>query len=513
MANNRNGSKMTKRFFNGRLKALSASILVSTLWFAAPTPSHAKLADELEGMFANVTAGGSFQTALRSGWAGGGIGVRGPIKNVNIISFDPPRLSAGCGGIDLFGGSFSFINSDQLIALFRAIAQNAIGVAFKAAIDAINPFLGRLMQDFQALVQALNLGNANTCAIASSIVNSAASWAGIDLTTRASTTGEKTALGRFADSLASYTEGWFNNAQPMTKEAAADEKFPEIGNLTWKALGRSKTADYLPNPITGETDSKANKEFLLSVLGTLIIGTEPSTSSSTSDGRSASPTPANFPPVIDLSILRQGVQNENDRNIKMYRCEEVAGGPASTVPDGACDKIRTENVGADFRGIMGYVSNMLLGQPDGIAGGTMPNSIVQKIYYCTDSVTASCSLTLNQRYFLNAIQSPALTMLMKASNDPNLMTKVASDLIPIIADQFYVSYLTLFEQAARLAYAGEGQQPTPQWAEQVITSIQTLQRDAREDLDDHIPRLNELSQYLRNALGDYDAPYPFAGIR
>lgn len=500
---------MKKHFNQTRLKVVAVSVALCSLWFV--TPAKASLSDELQGMFANVTGAGSFQNTLRSGWAGGGIGIRGPIKNINIISFDPPRLSAGCGGIDFFGGSFSFINSEQLIALFRSIAMNAVGVAFKAAIDAINPLLGSIMQDFQAIVQALNLGNANTCAIASTIVNSAASALGHDTTTKSAVVGEKTALGRFADTLASYTKDWFTNSQAATREAAKDEKYAEIGNWTWKALGRSKVADTLPDPITGEYSTKANKEFLMSVLGTWIIGTTPNTSSTTAQGSSASPTTANYPPIIDLTILKNGPQKDQNQVIKKYRCEEVSGG-TSTVPDGACDKITQVEIGDDFKGVVGYVSRMFFGQPNGMAGGTQPNSIIQKIFYCTDSVNASCGLTNEQRYFLASVRGPAVHLLMATVKDPNLAQKVMDDLTPIIANDYYVQYLNLFEQAVRLAYTGEGQQPTPEFAKEVARQLHELKVQAQKDNEDHVRKINEVTRYASDGLKALDMPLPYAGL-
>ncbi len=55
----------------------------------------------------------------------------------------PPSFSAGCGGIDLFGGSFSFINMNQFVDLMRAVASNAAGYAFQLAINAMCPDCGR----------------------------------------------------------------------------------------------------------------------------------------------------------------------------------------------------------------------------------------------------------------------------------------------------------------------------------------------------------------------------------
>lgn len=496
------------------IKVLAASIALSSLWFSAPANANT-LSEELQGMFANVTSAGSFQTTLRSGWAGGGIGIRGPIKNINIISFDPPRLSAGCGGIDFFGGSFSFINSEQLIALFRSIAMNAVGVAFKAAIDAINPQLGAIMQDFQAIVQALNIGNANTCAIASTIVNSAASALGHDSTTKSAIVGEKTALGTFADTLASYTKDWFTNARDATRDAAKDDKYAEIGNWTWKALGRSKIADNLPDPITGENSSKANKEFVMSVIGTYIIGTEPNTSSTTSDGRSAAPSGGNYPPIIhDLSILKNGPQKEQDQIIRKYRCEELPGG-SSTIPDGACDKITQVEIGSDFKGVYGYVSTMLFGHPDGMARSVEANSIISKLHYCSDtSAAVSCNLTNDQKFFLASLRGPAVKLLRVSFRDPNLAMKTADDLLPIISNEYYLQYLELFDRAVGLAYTGEGQQQAPEFVGRVQDQIRALKLEARKEAESHVERMNIVAENVRNALKSFErAPLPITVAR
>ena len=494
-----------KNQFRTKLK-LSVLSLGLTFAFLGASAQAGSLSDELEGMFANVTSAGSFQTTLRNGWAGGGIGVRGPIKNITIISFDPPRLSAGCGGIDFFGGSFSFINSEQLIALFRAIAMNAVGVAFKTAIDAINPMLGAVMQDFQAIVQALNIGNANTCAIASSIVKRAASYAGINESTKADVTGEKTALGSFADTLKSFTDGWITDSQKLARDAAKSENMEEAGNWTWKALGRSKVADNLPDPITGENNAKANKEFVMSVIGTMVIGGQPNTSSTTSEGNSAAPTRNSLLPTIDLAILRTGPQEKNNQKILKMRCEEVSGG-TSTIPDGACDKVSTVEIGKDFKGVFGYVSKMFFGHEYGKSVAPTDDSILTKMFYCSD-VTVACSMTTEQQKFLASIKGPAVRLLIKTQHDRTLAAHVIDGLLPIIATQYYYQYLETFEQAARMAYSGPGQQMPPDVVEGVVTKLHAEKLALREEMEQQIPKFNSVITFVDRVIADRSGPMP-----
>ena len=50
-----------------------------------------------------------------------------PVQSERIATVSLPSFRAGCGGIDAFAGAFSFIDSDQLVAFARGIAQNARG--------------------------------------------------------------------------------------------------------------------------------------------------------------------------------------------------------------------------------------------------------------------------------------------------------------------------------------------------------------------------------------------------
>ena len=67
----------------------------------------------------------------------GSLSARNRIATESLWHFVPPSYSAGCGGIDLFAGSFSFISAEQFQNLMRAIAANAAGYAFEVALGAM----------------------------------------------------------------------------------------------------------------------------------------------------------------------------------------------------------------------------------------------------------------------------------------------------------------------------------------------------------------------------------------
>lgn len=79
------------------------------------------------GAYGNVTGAQVVQGQTTTVYTGGSMYMRTPIRNYQLASIAPPSIRGGCGGIDLFAGSFSFINSEQLTALLRNIANNAVG--------------------------------------------------------------------------------------------------------------------------------------------------------------------------------------------------------------------------------------------------------------------------------------------------------------------------------------------------------------------------------------------------
>ena len=72
----------------------------------------------------NVTRPGVFEGQRRGVVSAGSVYVRNKIVDTNVVTFVPPSWKGGCGGIDFFGGSFSFIDADQFIQLMRAVASN-----------------------------------------------------------------------------------------------------------------------------------------------------------------------------------------------------------------------------------------------------------------------------------------------------------------------------------------------------------------------------------------------------
>jgi conjugative transfer pilus assembly protein TraH len=59
----------------------------------------------------------------------GSLYVRTRPRSSGLLNIQLPSIRAGCGGIDIFGGAFSFISKEELIQLGKAIMQNASSYA------------------------------------------------------------------------------------------------------------------------------------------------------------------------------------------------------------------------------------------------------------------------------------------------------------------------------------------------------------------------------------------------
>ena len=81
--------------------------------------------NKIFGDMTNVTKPGVFKTQRRGIITGGSFVSRSKIVDTSLATLTIPHADGGCGGIDAFGGAFSFINADQFVQLLRSIAANA----------------------------------------------------------------------------------------------------------------------------------------------------------------------------------------------------------------------------------------------------------------------------------------------------------------------------------------------------------------------------------------------------
>lgn len=253
---------LLRRWRRGARRTIAILALVQ---FAAAPVAAQGVEGEMNAFFgaaggaANVTGPTAYSGQSAGYYTGGSLWTRFPTRTVSPLNVQLPSARAGCGGIDLFAGSFSFINADELVAMLKATANNAIGFAFQLAIDSISAEIGGVMKDMAHRAQQINQFNMNSCEQAQAAIG--ALWPQMD--GASSTICQQVGIGEgiFSDA-ARARHGCTNGGERNATLAGGRPGTELVGNrnYTWYAL-MSKSATK-PSPDYAE--------FLMSMVGTVI---------------------------------------------------------------------------------------------------------------------------------------------------------------------------------------------------------------------------------------------------
>jgi conjugative transfer pilus assembly protein TraH len=250
---------------------LRKKVIALVMALASSSFSYAMSMQEL---FDSVNAQGNVSNpAVLQGqtmnlYTGGSLFMRMPKRTYQLATSTPPSWGAGCGGIDLYMGGFSYINKEQFVAMMRNIGSNALGYGFKLAIQNLCPTCDNVMQALQATAQQINRLNMDSCEAAKGLVNAALP----DTWERGKQNAAKN-YGVDMNLFENITDAWAN---VMNNERKANEPIerakntrPEArdalpsGNVVWKALKK----------LDGITDE--HRMILMSMIGSTIFPTSP----------------------------------------------------------------------------------------------------------------------------------------------------------------------------------------------------------------------------------------------
>lgn len=250
------------------------------------------------GFTTNVTKENRYKGQSAGYYTGGSVYARSKVINTPVANIQLPRIEAGCGGIDIFGGSFSFINEDQFVAIAKAVASNALGYGFNMGLKAICPTCQQALHELQEKIDKINQFNINSCEIAKAGVSSIAHKLGYEKESACKTmSNSKGIVPDYSGSSKNCnTSAKANN---VTKNANAEDKASGSGprNLTWDILTREGIGD------------QEYKELLMSLVGTFV-----------DDGEGK----IEYVPAIILDDKQiSAFIGEESGSIKIYKCTDV----------------------------------------------------------------------------------------------------------------------------------------------------------------------------------------------
>lgn len=297
-------------------KKLCAMVVAVALIAVPVTGSSGNLDAEMQDMFSsmgtigNVTSPGAFHGQTMNIYSGGQLMMRTPGKTYNLAHIELPHLNAGCGGIDMFAGSFSFITKAQFIAMLKQIGSAAAGYAFKLALKSLCPVCDQTMTELQAIADKVNSASINSCEAGEALVNTiAGSWQ------KQYQEGCEN-IGQYLGSVADRADGRDScRTNKVTVAQAADasgdphqkaEMFTK-GNVMWNALKK----------VGGLIDDD-ERQLIMSITGTYVL-TPP-------DATGAGASYAYFDKLLDsvevLSLGNGASAAVGKVSKTVYRCDE-----------------------------------------------------------------------------------------------------------------------------------------------------------------------------------------------
>jgi len=283
----------------------------------ALSPIHMQAGDlnaEVNNMFNNLgaignyTAPGAFRGQTFGTYAGGNLFMRAPNKVYQLAAIQFPSAKAGCGGIDVFGGSFSHISAAEFKNMLRNITAALPGIAFQLALESVSPLLGGLTKWAKGLETWINNARINSCETAKAIVSTGAEALGYgsqeacaDLAVEMGLEADRDAARRRCAS----DRGNILASARTSADANLRNKAPFVGNLTWRALQR--TGVYLDDP---------ERELIMSLVGTVIFYAEDA---------ARDPEPI-APTITSISHLLYGQAAGAGTNVTQHllRCNDYA---------------------------------------------------------------------------------------------------------------------------------------------------------------------------------------------
>jgi conjugative transfer pilus assembly protein TraH len=220
--------------------------------------------NDIGGSFSNSSEAGGYQLQGAGYYTGGSFTARSKVVSVNPVNITPPGIRAGCGGIDIYTGSFSHINTDQFIALLKAIPSNALGFAFQLALETMSPSIKGTLDQLQSIIDRINNVNLNSCDLAQGLVGGGLAMAGKTeayCKTTANSQGWATDYARA--SAECKTGGKSTDHIKSANDVHGDQRPVDI-NIAWEVLKKS--------PLLKDNNNEM-AEFVQALTGTIIIKT------------------------------------------------------------------------------------------------------------------------------------------------------------------------------------------------------------------------------------------------
>ena len=244
--------------------ALAALVPLLALAAVAQADLESKMRAWVQGGGAlHLNDPSSYRAQGRSYISGGSMLYRVPSSSNSLAGFRAPHFSVGCGGIDIYGGSFNLIEADQFITILEETVQNAEVFFIDLALRTVSPQIANTMEKVYGWLEKLNEISIDSCQTGRALANAlfpqqeeaSMETECIRVKQLQPDPAQPNRLGlSYADASEACKSG-----RASALEGEETTAFVE-GNLTWNAI----------EEVGLFADDDDFKEILMSILGTIV---------------------------------------------------------------------------------------------------------------------------------------------------------------------------------------------------------------------------------------------------
>lgn len=364
-----------------KTKILLSSVFFILLSANALAGGMQSQVDKLVDDMSTTTSPGKFETTERSGFQGGRYTEKYPIANFDLFHMDLPSARGGCNGIDVFGGSYSFIDADQLIESLKKVAANAKGYAFQLAMDQMCPSCVKWMNELRDSMQKLNSELGNSCQLAQGIVNGGINAiAGKEIyqnNLKATASGIAGDLFSVKEAVTNVNPGewqWFGSLDPAKRKVALETTKGSVG---YRALVNNGAKTWY----SSSEDIQLIEE-ILSLTGHVVVHSMVNDTArpdpTSPSGNAMKPSIDILPPIPGQSISLENLMNgDGVAKYKVYDCSKSVDLPGAN----NCNISVNDTKEITLKGISKKIEDVLMG----------PNSYwrLNKLRTVTSSISTS----------------------------------------------------------------------------------------------------------------------------
>ncbi|GEK15908.1 conjugal transfer protein TraH [Aliivibrio fischeri] len=369
---------------------LSLLILLSTPSIAGVNDDLSRFFDELD-YSTNTTSSSAYKSQSANHYSGGSAYIRTPITQAQLTAVTLPSISAGCGGIDLYSGGFSHINSDELVKMGKNIVSSAIPFAVDLALQTWAPQIKNIKDRLEQIAKEINALSINSCEAAQVGVSALAGFAnkGNKQYICASMATQNNSFADWASAKNGCSdEGQINRQlSNASRDNAIKNLIQANRNIIWHSI--------LSNDFLSRDPELA--EFFMSLSGTVIY-----------DGNL---TAHRKPSLLTGNNNLVKVMLEGG-TVKMYRCD---------------DRGKEKCLSPSLRDFTFHPHN------------TFKTNIIKTLNDIITQYRADAPLTNEQQAFLEAVSLPVLKMMATSMNSG--IAPPTSAYASVIASDLITDYL------------------------------------------------------------------------